>query len=295
MIIENIRRVKESAFLAIDANRKLEFDRFRVLEFPHYNIFNDCIRFMRSRGWTVTKDPEYEERYKMLSKYHRYAKKGELECSIEIMPIGIHFQFYQNVNTINRNGGKYDFDKLKMMPYLIKQQFINETNKLMHFASDSLGAPIKEQQEPESSVDKIIYDFQTRSFYRNKLTTLAEIVDTMSEYDHRHNSTDRDGKKIECSQVKYFRCEYSGRIFRGEAWHHINNMWWVIINKTTRRNIASFHLFDLTPEDLAVRRKKRERIPKEYTERQALLSTVSTKELNRLLRHRKATTQNNAS
>lgn len=291
MIIKEIRRVKGSAFLALDTDKNLEFDRFKVLEYPHYNIFSSCIQYMGSRGWVVAKDPEIEKRYKTLSKYHRYAAKGLLECNIEIMPIGIHFQFYQNVNTKNNYGGKYDLNKLEMMPYLIRQQFINETNKLMAYVSDLQNAPIKEQQEPDNAVDKIIYSFQTTSFYRNKITTLAEIVETMSDYDHKFNSTDRDGKKIECGQIKYFRCEYTGRIYRGEVWHHINNMWWVIVNRTTRRNIASFHLFDPSLDDYALRRKIRERLPKEYVEKMEVLSRVSTKELVRAINRRKVAIQ----
>lgn len=70
--------------------------------------------------------------------------------------------------------------------------------------------------------------------------------DKMSDYDAKHNSTDRDGNQIVCGQLKYF---FDNRkLQKGIAYHHINNMWWVITNeRITPRNIASFHLFDYIP------------------------------------------------
>jgi hypothetical protein len=56
---------------------------------------------------------------------------------------------------------------------------------------------------------------------------------------------DRDGKELKNQEVKYFRCQQTGRLKRGIISHNINNMWWVVVNKGEIQNIANFELFDI--------------------------------------------------
>lgn len=70
---------------------------------------------------------------------------------------------------------------------------------------------------------------------------LGGIKYQMSEYDLGCNSLDQNQKKIECGTVKYFY-RY-GKLMRGEAYHNLNNMWWLLCNGCVN-NIANFELFD---------------------------------------------------
>jgi hypothetical protein len=66
-------------------------------------------------------------------------------------------------------------------------------------------------------------------------------------YNRNYNSKDKDGKQIICGETKYFYNYYTKRLSRGTVYHHINNMWWVLVHGK-RNNISSFYLFDLFPE-----------------------------------------------
>ena len=99
-----------------------------------------------------------------------------------------------------------------------------------------------------------------------------------------YNGRDRDGKTLRNGEIKYFRY-YDGYLRRGRIYHNINNMWWVIANKTEVRNVACFELFDLTPEDKRGR-KARAKIPEEYTARRKAIGETKTKELISELRRR---------
>ena len=54
-------------------------------------------------------------------------------------------------------------------------------------------------------------------------------------------SKDGDGNPIVEGDLRYFY--YNGILHRGIIYHHINNMWYVAVNKYKYYNIADFQLF----------------------------------------------------
>lgn len=278
---------KEYCWLLVDTPKDIKSTGFKLESFPNLQVFNDSIRFLRSSGWKIKRDPDVHKNYRILSDQHRYARKGSLELSIEINQAMVEFKFFQNVVFENKSGGQYDFDKYKKMPYLIKLLFLNETKKLSDFLHEKFSCVTKNTDLPETSAEHIVALQNSNSFTRGEMKNLKEIpVKYMSDCDFKHNSTDRDKKNIECGQTKYFR-HWNGRLYRGQVWHNINNMWWVIINKYNFTNIASFELFDLTSEDIRHRRLKAVKLPKEYIEKIESLKKLSTKELEREIKKRK--------
>jgi hypothetical protein len=219
---------------------------------------------MRSRGWTIGIDPNVKKNFASISKYHHSGRNALLEVDIELSPRYIEVHFFQNVVFENVNGGKYDFDKLKKMPYLIKLSYYKESQKICDYLHREFSMEIIQQTPPDDAIEHILYNHRSNSFTRNKIKSIHEIPQYMSDYDHKYNSTDRDGKKITCGQLKYFR-DWNGRLSRGYAWHNINNMWWVVERKNSLRNIASFDMFDLTDADKNQRRKVKAKIPESYT------------------------------
>ena len=67
-------------------------------------------------------------------------------------------------------------------------------------------------------------------------------------YSEPYNGRDREGLTLHNGDIKYFRA-WNGYLYRGRIYHNINNMWWVIVDKYTVRNVAAFNLFDLAPDD----------------------------------------------
>jgi len=113
-------------------NTSLSIWEERQDEKDFMTVYGFVIKYLRSRGFKVVQDPETKRRYPVLAKTHHYAKKGNLEASLDLRGCSISLEFYQNVaNVDNPNGGRYCFDKFKRMPYLIQKQFILETGKLV--------------------------------------------------------------------------------------------------------------------------------------------------------------------
>ncbi|NQZ60428.1 MAG: UvrB/UvrC motif-containing protein [Lentisphaeraceae bacterium] len=102
-------------------------------------------------------------------------------------------------------------------------------------------------------------------------------------YDRNQNSFDRDKKRIVCGELKSFYNNY-GILMQGEAWHHINNMWWMLCNGK-RYNISSFSLFDYSDDPVrksqtgaerikAIEAAKRQAVQAENYEKAAILRDV---------------------
>lgn len=278
-------RVNKNSFsfnLINDSDEKHGWqDRYK---WSHYPIMHRLLNFMGSRGFEIGRDPEIQKHYKSLDKDRWYGKKGDLEFVAKRYPRGFEFEFYQNIVFKNSNGGKYDFDKFEKAPYLIKLQWINETKKMGEFLK-SLGVADKSNPILKTAEDKIKYAFVESWHHPQKDMNfnLTDLDGTACE--SSYNSMDRDKKTILNGQVKYFRY-WNGRLMRGKVYHNINNMWWVILNDTEYTNIDSFELFDPTEEDFKLRRKARDRKPKEYLEKLENMKQLSNKELLRELKKR---------
>jgi len=232
-------------------------------DWTHYKILDKVLNFMKKRGFKVGKDPRIEKDYKCLSKDHRAGQKCELRFKTHRYPAGFGIEFYQEINTKNKSGGFYDFNKFSMMPYLIKLAFINESNKIAEFL-EKLGVENKEKHEYKLAEDQIKNDWVSSCHYPQKDMNfeLSDLDGTTCE--GSYNNTDRDKKTILNGQIKYFR-HWDGRLMRGKVYRNLNNMWWAIINDTEIRNTADFELFDPTDEDFKIRRFKKGKNPKILT------------------------------
>lgn len=254
-------------------------------QWSHYPIMYRLLNFMKLRGFEIGRNPKIKKYYKCLNKDNWYGRKGNLEFEASRYPAGFKFEFYQNINFKNPNGGKYDSDKFKKMSYLIKLLWINETKKMGKFL-ESLGVENNTDPEYKFTKDIIKRDFVECWHHPQKDMNfnLRDLDGTTCE--GSYNNTDRDKKTIYNGQMKYFRDYWNGRLMRGKVYHNINNMWWVILNDTEYDNIADFELFDPTEEDFKIRRKVKDRKPKEYIDKLKAMEKLSNKELLRELKRR---------
>lgn len=253
-------------------------------KWTHFIILHRLINFMRSRGWTIEND---KETHKCIREDYWIGKKKDLEFRLHRYPRGFAFDFYQNLVYENRHGGRYDFDRYKKMPYLIKLLFLNETRHMKAFLE---GLEIKNltDRSPvdyKTAEDKIKLDYVESCHRAQKTMDEFSLSDLDGITSQHSNSTDRDKKTIYNGQIKYFR-HWNGRLMRGKVYHNINNMWWVIINKKEYKNIASFDLFDPTEEDYKMRRDKKGNPPKAIAEKMQHLKNATTKELLKELKNR---------
>lgn len=221
-------------------------------KWSHYSILHKLLNFMKTRGFSVGKDPRIEREYKSLSKDHWYGRQKDLEFKAKRYPRGFSIEFFQTIN-----GNEYDSDKYDKAPYLIKLQWIKEMKHIENFIKETIpniGCHTKIKYK--SSEDKVKQHL-IESWHKPQENTNFNLSDldgtTVEEH---YNNKDRDKKVLYNGQIKYFR-DYRGRLKRGKIYHNINNMWWVILNDEDYTNMASFELFDATEEDFKIRRKQR--------------------------------------
>lgn len=253
-------------------------DSFDDKTFPHMKLFIKCLSVFKNMGFKIGPDESVD---KIIRKHYKYGKWNELEVSAEVFPVGFRFEFYQNINTGDREkgDGKYCYDKYKLMPYLTKKKFelcvrdLKITCMLERNVDVEFGDPSKLAEQA------IIKDKQGTGHNTTAVTSLNDFQAQMKDYDLRQNNNDRDKKKIVCGDMKYFRDTRTGRLTRGRVYHNLNNQWYVLINKFSRTGVSSYQLFDPTPEDFALRRFKEKRIP---SDRQRVFDLQSGK-INRIL------------
>lgn len=234
--------------------------------------FKEAMKLLSTTGFDVDIDRSVDP---ILQKDRRYGRKGDLEFKVELYNIGFRITFYQNVNFENSHGGEYDSGKRNKMPYLIGKQFENTLLTLKGFF---LAKDIKDCTAPKynSAEDKIKADYVS-AWYKPQKDMDFSLSDVDGETQETYNSTDKNGVILHNGEIKYFR-DYNGYLCRGKIYHNINNMWWVITDKKTVRNFASFELFDLT-DDVSRKREKPGRIPQSVLNKKKTLEEIKTKEL----------------
>lgn len=203
-------------------------------------LMNLIFEKMTVRGWFIQTDQRILRDYACLAGDHFEGQKGDLKFKAEKYRMGFKIEFFQEVNTVNRSGGYYDFDKLTLMPYLIRCCFLVELN---HVKAVCEAEGYKDHSEPvkQRAFDKVMYRIKDSCHYKEGKE--------LPEYEiESYNSKDKDGKQLRNGQLKYFR-DHKGCLRKGIVYHNINNMWWVIINKYEYTNEASFYFFDLDSEE----------------------------------------------
>ena len=261
----------------VNAPKGLDSWRFK---YPHFGTLHRIFNMLRAEGFTIENDAEVA---KCIRRDYYIGRRGDLELYAHRYPAGFEIMFFQNIVIENQNGGRYDFDKFQKMPYMIRLRFIKYRDKIIALLKSV------EDLEDESKADPRLAEEWIKARYveewhheQKDMNFLLSDLDGQTQ--ESYNGRDRDEKTLHNGDVKYFR-HWDGRLYRGRVYHNINNMWWVILDRFTVRNVASFELFDLTPEDNR-RRQAKPRIPEAYQKRRQAIEDTKTRELVNELRRR---------
>ena len=261
----------------VEAPNGLDSWRFK---YPHFGTLHRIFNMLRAEGFSIENDAEVA---KCIRRDYYIGRRGDLELYAHRYPAGFEIMFFQNVVIENKSGGRYDFDKFQKMPYMIRLRFMKYRDKIIALLKSV------EDLKDESKADPRLAEEWTKARYveewhheQKDMNFLLSDLDGQTQ--ESYNGRDRDEKTLHNGDVKYFR-HWDGRLYRGRVYHNINNMWWVILDRFTVRNVASFELFDLTPEDNR-RRQAKPRIPEAYQKRRQAIEDTKTRELVNELRRR---------
>jgi len=231
-------------------------------DWHHYGLFHRVANMLCNECGFEPSDKPYPEltvkSFPTLWPDYRWGGNKHLRFEGNKYPAGFKFEFwYQDSRIGNSVGGAYDITQgayaTNIERLVFKRAAIKFRALLLSLGYEETG--VEESLKGRKMVMWKINEDPGRHWgkwekYKNE------------PYHVRHNAVDRDGKLVENGQVKYFRGR-DGRLRRGEVYHNINNMWWVVLNDSEYTNEACFHLFDATPEDFAKRRVARDRASEE--------------------------------
>jgi len=215
-------------------------------------LFLNIITILKKHGFNVTHDQDVEKNYKSLSRSHRYGVWKTLEFNAEYHPARIEFEFFQNVVAFDGRKigeGKYGFNKLKNMPYLLRIR-CQLALKIITDYLNSLDIKEKIVNKIDCHGQPELDAYKTKE---EKVNAIKTTNDKVAEY----NNKDKNKKELKNGDLKYYYAGPDYRLSCGYAYHNINNMWWVVSGKTTYRNLGSFELFDFDPS--LPRRKSKDR------------------------------------
>lgn len=232
-----------------------------TLDVPHYNDWKSLLNYFKKRGFKVSEIPHYIENYNCLSKYHRQAVKGNIIILLEIDATGFKIEVGDIRNMFDsKDHFKGDYNHGYFKPdYLGSLKIKNEIFRLKNsFISRGFEyLPCDDELTEEQHI--IEKEKINPHIHGKNINSLSDISAIVNEYPDGHNNMDANKKRIVSGELKYFYDWKTKRLSCGIAIHNINNMWWVMINGT-RRNLASFELFDFN-HDLP-KRDQRKRVQK---------------------------------
>ena len=255
-------------------------------KFLHYSYFYKILHRLEREGFAVEQDPDTRARYKNIAKDYWYGRRRDLEFVAKKYPNGFEIEFFQNVIHKNPHGGRYDFDKLEKMPYLIRLQY----TKYMGIVVETLKSlvEVKDITKPvgKTAEEKIVIDLSC-SFWmlpdKNFNIHKLDGTDPGEGYGWRGYpgaTKDRDGKPVKNGDVKYFRHWWSGYLMRGRVYYRANQQFWAITDQNNVELVQHANMmFDPTPEDFAQRRKAPNRMPEEYVNHKSEINKAKSKEL----------------
>lgn len=215
-------------------------------------VFAPLIRGMRARGWHVRGDPHIKKQYPVLSPFHRLAERGNMRASIELAGRSIKVEFWADTWPLdNRNGRRYDFNKLPRMEYLDRLRLQLETRRIIAWLETIAPIAVKTDERAGLTAMEMIERRYAESRHSDK--KLGRPICTSA-----YNCKSNDGQTIEHGATVWF-IDHGGRISRGTAYYNINNMWWVVADKHTLRNVACFEILCSAPADLHTKHNERRR------------------------------------
>ena len=248
-------------------------------KYSHFSYFYKILNMLKGEGFQVEKDPEIAKMYKIISKDHWYGRRGDLEFTAEKYPAGFTIMFFQNVNILNKNGGKYDFDKLVLMPHQIRLQYTLYMRKVVDMLKTltsvkDITRPVAKTAEEQIKND-LVFSWH---FYPDTNFNLSKIKEPGSYY-----GLDRDKKQIHNGDLKYFRDSWNGYIMRGRVYYRANMQYWAIINDRKAVIVEHDDLFDDFPAG-EPRRKAPDRTPRNIRELQQKRESAKAEALDLIAR-----------
>lgn len=184
-------------------------------------VYAVLIRDMRARGWSIRVDSDVRRNYRSLSSNRRLGTRGTLCCSIKLSGRVVEIDFWSTTAPqSNRNGRRYDFDRMRKMNYLDHLRVELEFTRITKWLKSIAPTKVARSDDTDLSVMQRIEKRYAECWHTDK--ALGRPI-CREDY----NRKSKDGALLEHGQTVWL-ADNNGRIIRGTAYYNINSMWWVI-------------------------------------------------------------------
>lgn len=198
-----------------------------------HQVFKRIVQQLNRLGWSVGTWDKAEQ-HKCISDAHRSCRKGDLEAELSVCGRCIEFNMWQDVTpSENRNGGRYDFNKVDRMPYLLRLEMHRTRAQIRDYLCNVFTGYTFSQPEVSSpNPDPLAYfnDKWDGAHEKNKGIHRFDRGPDGWPSDKELSSwsrTDKDGVRLSHGDVRWCR-DHKGRLIRGRVYGGINGMWMMV-------------------------------------------------------------------
>lgn len=220
-------------------------------------VFGRVIQTLNRIGWIV--GPwERAKLYPTIALRHRTCRKGGLHGELSVSGRVVEFKMWQDVTpSENPNGGQYDYDKEKRMPYVLRLEMERTRRRIRDYLCNVFsGYEFEPPRYPPMGLigltaeEKAKHDRQTSGHYKPSLDR--------AEISMESNAIARDGGTI-VHGAKVWAIGRKGRIITGTAYYDLNNNWQIVTGRYGLTTCHTGEIFTKRPDDLRKKRNERQR------------------------------------
>jgi hypothetical protein len=199
-------------------------------------LYNDLVRLLRRSGFAVGPHPRIKAwKLHTLNATNRLGCKSDLQVEVECSGRQVELKFFQNVVFDNPQGGQYDFDKLRKMPYLIRIRFEWIRRKIAGVLAAA--GYVFRPDGPSWVVDPLgAFNHGWDGEYEKKrgIHRFRRGADGWPDEGELRSWTRKDGDGIPIWHGEQRYVLINGRAFRCKVYGGINGMWHCIHGKDER-------------------------------------------------------------
>lgn len=217
----------------------------------HIQVFNLILNELDNLGYSIKQQEDI-----FVGPGSKYCRKGDLRLDAKVDNGRIELKFYQNVNAPNRpdNGGRYEHDQHKLMPYLMFLEMCRTQQRIKRLILGNFEFSFDHEFQIKNKcevvgpqgvtiLEKITADYAEKGISEENLK-----ADDYG-YNSSYNNQSADKKRITQGQQVWFY-DRKKRLNIGKAYYRSNSMWWVVTGKYGYAIESSHSLYVEKPHDI---------------------------------------------
>lgn len=230
------------------------------------DVFARIVQTLNRLGWSCTMPAISEHDVKHYggkvarwsAESKRLCQKGDLFADLSVSGRCIELDFFQNVNAPDRpdNGGRYQRDKEKHMPYVMWLEMERARRRIRGYLLNVLSGYTFKPSAPKlgaagvTALEYAAYRRRTSGHY------VAEL--DRARIGNSNQGFSADGQPLE-NGSKVFAIGRTGRVVSGTAFYDLNGNWMVVTGRYDVEWIWHTEIYVSCPGDPRVKRNARQR------------------------------------